>query len=99
MSTCFFFQFFAVFLGPKENVKLVPKFQVVLHLSPYVLSIITSKFSPRRGADNRVLKPITHQHLKADLGICGSEFRLSILLIGVVRNYSRRRFDIYFSDF
>jgi hypothetical protein len=88
MSTWFF-------LGFSRFCWVIKK--VVLHFSPYVPTILTSKFPPRRGPDDGILKPTDHVHLRADLGICGIELRLSILLIGAVLNYSPLHFDIYFS--
>jgi hypothetical protein len=35
-----------VFLGPRENAELVPKFHVALHASHAALQILTSKFRP-----------------------------------------------------
>jgi hypothetical protein len=39
-------RFSVVFLGPRENAELVPKFQVALHASHAALPMVTLKISP-----------------------------------------------------
>jgi hypothetical protein len=39
-------RFSVVFLGPRANVELIPKFQVALHVSHAALPIVTLKISP-----------------------------------------------------
>jgi hypothetical protein len=38
--------FFVVFLGPRANAELVPKFLVALHVSHAALAMVTLKISP-----------------------------------------------------
>jgi hypothetical protein len=56
-------KFSVVFLGPRANAELVPKFHVILHASHAALSMITLKISPYINvtyglSDNTVIKAL-----------------------------------------